>query len=347
MTNPPGTHDRFEPHAANAMASMFDGVSPRYDLLNRLMTLGQDGAWRRAMAGAVPERARIVLDLCTGSGVSLAGLRRPGRTVLGIDVSVAMLERADAEQGGGGWAPRLACADAFRLPLRDASLDAITIAFGIRNLRPRAAAALEIARVLRPGGTLAVLEAAAPRPGPFAPFHRFWIRHLIPLLGRLSPDPSAYRYLSESILEFGPGTDLEQALLGAGLVVAGRRSFLLGATRLWIVRRPVAHGEKAAVPPATVQNAILDSGSGGEFPQTDPGAGAEYRAWTIAQLAVAIALLGALVAGLALFLKSSARLPLDSRGRALALVLLILGTLFSAARVLALLRRMIAPPSRR
>src|SRR6185369_4402283 len=89
---------RFRPHAAQPMAEMFDDVSGRYDLLNTLLSMGQDRAWRRAMWREVPARARAVLDLCTGSGVSLPGLRRPGRLVIGVDVSLRMLERAAESQ---------------------------------------------------------------------------------------------------------------------------------------------------------------------------------------------------------------------------------------------------------
>src|SRR5262245_12971141 len=171
---------RFAPRAAREMAEMFDQVSGRYDLLNRLMSLGQDTAWRRAMWRAVPARARVVLDLCTGSGVSLDGLRKPGRLVIGADVSLQMLERAADRQRPSGWAPRLVCADAFALPLRDGALDAITIAFGIRNLRPRSEALAELTRVLKPGGVLSVLEAAAPQRGPFSLFHFFYLRRVVP-----------------------------------------------------------------------------------------------------------------------------------------------------------------------
>src|SRR5206468_10859271 len=116
---PPG---RFAPHASREMASMFDIVSPRYDVLNRLMTLGRDGAWRAGLAREVPDEAHVVLDLCTGSGTSLAGLRRPGRLVIGLDVSLAMLKLARESQGWLGWAPRLVAAGAFRLPLRGATV---------------------------------------------------------------------------------------------------------------------------------------------------------------------------------------------------------------------------------
>ena len=95
----------------------------------------------------------------------------------------------------------------------------------------------EVARVLRPGGTLAVLEGTAPAPGPLAGFHRFHLRHIVPLLGRLSPDPSAYRYLSESILEFGAGPEFERDLDAAGFARGRSQSFLLGASRLWTATR--------------------------------------------------------------------------------------------------------------
>src|SRR5687767_10942684 len=102
----PSSNDRFAPHATRELGGMFDDVSPRYDLLNRIMSLGQDRAWRSALARAVPGTARTVLDLCTGSGDSLRGLRRPGRLVLGADLSLRMLERAAEQQDPAGWAPR-------------------------------------------------------------------------------------------------------------------------------------------------------------------------------------------------------------------------------------------------
>jgi demethylmenaquinone methyltransferase / 2-methoxy-6-polyprenyl-1,4-benzoquinol methylase len=173
------------------MASMFDDVSGRYDLLNRLMTLGRDASWREAMAREVPDDARVVLDLCTGNGVSLDGLRVPGRVAIGLDTSMQMLRQAVDAHGRTGWAPRFVCGDAFRIPLRDGSVAAITVAFGVRNLRPRLDALREMRRVLAPGGTLVVLEALAPTSGPLAPAHRWWVRRMIPLAGRLSPRPTS------------------------------------------------------------------------------------------------------------------------------------------------------------
>lgn len=322
-------NDRFEPHAARAMASMFDDVSGRYDLLNRLMTLGQDGAWREAMWRGVPDDARVVLDLCTGSGVSLPGLRRPGRVVLGMDVSLAMLEVAEERHGGPGWSPRLACADAFHIPLRGASLDAVTVAFGVRNLRPRAIAMLEVARVLKPGGVLVVLEAAAPAPGPLQPFHAFWVRHMIPLLGRLSPDPSAYVYLSKSIFDFGAGPEFEGDLEGAGFTVQARSAFLLGATRLWVARRA-----GAAAPGSGVRNA--SPGAGGEgAPRAAGRPGVtEARAWLATSAVISFALTIGLAWGLVVWIKRNAGLPLSAPERALGWALLAGGLLVFGLRTL-------------
>ena len=346
-TDPAEDPERFRAHAAREMASMFDDVSGRYDLLNRLMTLGQDGEWRRVMWRAVPEEARVVLDLCTGNGVSLPGLMRPGRTVLGVDVSLGMLHRAAEREGRLGWAPRLACADAFRLPLRDRALDAITLAFGVRNLRPRTEAIAEMCRVLRPGGTLVVLEAAAPRPGWFAPFHAFHLRRIVPLLGLLSPDPSAYRYLSSSIFEFGGGLEFERALVARGFLVKEQRSFLLGATRLWVARRVLEPGEIRSGEAAALQIASGEGPIRSEMPQTDPVSEQEWRWWMGAQTVTSATLFGALIYGLYVFLNLSAELPLQPWQRRGLLLLLIGGCVGFGLRTGLLATRWLGPPRRR
>ena len=329
------------PHATRELAGMFDDVSGRYDLLNALMTLGQDRAWRRAMWRAVPEDARAVLDLCTGSGVSLPGLVRPGRLVLGMDVSLRMLERAAEGTRYQGWAPRLACADGFRLPLRAGTLDAVTIAFGARNLRPRAAALAELERVLRPGGMLVVLEATAPGPGPFAPFHTFWARRIIPLLGRLSRDPSAYRYLSESIFEFGSGEEFERCLHAAGFAVVERRSFLLGASRLWAAQR------LSGAPPGGLQFARPERPERGNSTHQPRPGDAEWRWWTGAQLSISAVLVAALAWAAAAFLKYGEGLRLEPWQRSGLWFLIGAGLAGFAVRTVLLLSRFLGPPGGR
>lgn len=324
------TPDRFRPHAVRELGGMFDDVSGRYDLLNRIMSLGQDRAWRAAMARAVPESAHMVLDLCTGSGVSLHGLRRPGRLVLGVDVSLRMLEVAAGMQNPMGWAARLVAADAFHLPIADGALDAVTIAFGIRNLRPTDEALREIARTLRPGGTLVVLEAAAPAPGPFAPFHRFHLRHLVPLVGRLSPDPSAYEYLSRSVFEFGSGPEFEQALDAAGFRVTGRQSFLAGATRLWVAGRT---GQNLSRPSADrLQTARSDRQNGVNVPTRGAAREGERRVWTGVQLALSVALTASFIWSLGILLNQQSTLPLAGWHRPMAWLLVVGGLVVFGVR---------------
>ena len=341
------TAARSRPHAVRELGGMFDDVSGRYDLLNRVMSLGQDRAWRAAMWRGVPEEARAVLDLCTGSGGSRPGRRRPGRLVRGADVSLRMRELTAARQGRTGWAPRLVCADGFHLPLPDRSLDAVTIAFGIRNLRPLDDALDELARVLRPGGTLVVLEAAAPAPGPFAPFHAFYLRRLIPLAGRLSADPSAYAYLSRSIFEFGAGPEFESALAAAGLEVVARRRVMLGATRLWVAERSPGSGQKvASAGGSTMQNARPGGQDGVKVPSPVDRWSAEWRVWTGVQLALALAITAVLAYGLHQLVNSGAGLPLAGWQRSLAWFLLGGGLLLFGVRSLVLLLRFLGPPRR-
>lgn len=328
------SNKRFNPKASREMASMFDGVSRHYDLLNRVMTLGQDSAWREAMWRRVPADARRVLDLCTGSGVSLPGLLRPGRTVLGIDVSLAMLRVAAVETTAGGWAPRLACADGFRLPLRDGVLDAVTVAFGIRNLRPRREALAEILRVLTPGGRLVVLEAAAPAPGPLAPFARWWIRHAIPFAGRLSSDPTAYRYLSQSIFEFGAGPEFEADLDAAGFRRVDSRSFLFGAARLWVAESASVLGQISAARPPAVRSALRASGDFAQDAVHPDRSSGEAGAWRLAQALTSLALTAAFVWALAVWLKVRDDLPLSPPQRFGAWVLIVGGLVISAGRTL-------------
>lgn len=335
---PESRTERFEPRAGRAMAAMFDGVSGRYDLLNSLMTLGRDRAWRRALARAVPERAAVVVDLCTGTGASLAGLRRAGRLVIGVDVSLGMLAAAGVERGG--WWPRLLCADAFRLPLPAGAADAVTVGFGLRNLRPRSEALAEIRRVLRPGGTLAVLEATAPRPGPLAALHRWHLRHGVPALGRLSGDPSAYRYLGASILEFGDGSELELDLAALGFRVSIRRRFLAGAAALWVAEAASGRGEKPSADIPFVQSAREAAGESGAGTSSDRVLDEEARIWTSVQAVVSAALTAALGWGIVVFAKSSVAMFLDPWQRGLGWILLVGGFLFAGLRTLGVLARL-------
>jgi SAM-dependent methyltransferase len=240
------------------------------------------------------------------------------------------------------------CADAFALPFGERALDAVTIAFGIRNLRPTRDALAELARVLRPGGMLVVLEATAPARGAFAPAHAFYLRHLVPLAGRLSPDPSAYVYLSTSIFEFGAGPEFEQALAAAGFEVVERRRFMMGATRLWVTRRDPSTGQKLTIPgPDGLRNARGGGQERVNTPIRGEARAMEWRVWTGVQMALSTAIVAALVWGTVEMAKFGGNLPLAGWQRPFAWALLVGGLVIFGLRSLLLLGRLLGPPPRR
>jgi demethylmenaquinone methyltransferase/2-methoxy-6-polyprenyl-1,4-benzoquinol methylase len=218
------------------LSPMFDRAAARYDRLNSLMSLGQDAAWRRALAAAVGRGDRV-LDLCCGSArSSVEAARRTSRVVVGVDVSPEMLARgfAYATAQGVRFAP--VRGDAFRLPFRDGAFDVITIAWGLRNLVPEPTALAEMRRVLNQGGRLLVLDSPSPEPGAVGAAHRAYVRWVVPALGRLSPDPAAYHYLSQSILRFGRLAEVARRIEVAGFVCDSARRLTLGAAALWSAR---------------------------------------------------------------------------------------------------------------
>ena len=200
--------------------SMFDRVAPVYDAMNRVTTIGLDGRWRSLAAASVVQPGDRVLDAACGTGdLALAAAREGGR-VTGLDFSERMLERARRKSSSVEWVR----GDVLALPFPDSSFDAVTIGFGIRNVADMEAGLRELARVLRPGGRIAVLELTRPR-GFLRHFFRLWFDVLIPLAGRVLPGGAAYTYLPASVRRFpGPG-DLTGVLERAG--VAGVRHRLL------------------------------------------------------------------------------------------------------------------------
>lgn len=213
---PPGT--RGEREAAAWVRAMFGRMAPRYDLLNRLLSFNQDRRWRARTARRVSDILRRpgarVLDLCCGTGDLLLALEAAGgRSLLGCDFSRAMLERARRKHDRA----LLVEADALRLPLADASLDLVTVAFGFRNLTGYRAGLEEIRRVLRPGGILAILEFSRAPNRLWAALCGFYLRRLLPLIGGLlSGDRSAYRYLPDSVGRFPSPAELAGQMRAAG-----------------------------------------------------------------------------------------------------------------------------------
>jgi demethylmenaquinone methyltransferase / 2-methoxy-6-polyprenyl-1,4-benzoquinol methylase len=193
--------------------AMFDRIAPLYDLMNHLMTAGLDRRWRRLTAEAVVRRGDRVLDACCGTGdLAIAATRAGAASVVGLDFSPRMLERARRKHQGVTWVE----GDALALPFDDASFDAATVGFGVRNLADLPRGLGELRRVLVPGGRLAVLEITTPR-GLLAPFFRLWFDHVVPLLGRLFRGGAAYSYLPASVRRFPGPEDLAALMRDAGL----------------------------------------------------------------------------------------------------------------------------------
>jgi demethylmenaquinone methyltransferase / 2-methoxy-6-polyprenyl-1,4-benzoquinol methylase len=195
---------------------MFDRVAPRYDLANTVFSLGQDRLWRRAAAQATGlADGEVAADVACGTGLLAQELARPapGARVVGFDFSGEMVRRA----AGAAGRPRFAVADALRLPLADASVDVVTIAFGLRNLPEPAAGLLEFRRVLRPGGRLVVCEFSHPTVPLLSQVYRRYLTRLMPLAARrLASDAEAYEYLARSIAAWPDQEGLARWLAEAG-----------------------------------------------------------------------------------------------------------------------------------
>jgi len=188
---------------------MFDRIAPVYDVMNRVMTVGLDLRWRRFAAQAAVRPGDRVLDAACGTGdLAIADLKAGAAVVTGLDFSARMLERARRKDDRIGWVQ----GDMLALPFADASFDAATVGFGVRNVADLELALRELRRVLRPGGRLAILEITQAR-GVLRPFFSLWFDRVVPLLGRVLPGGSAYSYLPESVKRF-PDAESLAALLG-------------------------------------------------------------------------------------------------------------------------------------
>ncbi|MFM1748154.1 MAG: hypothetical protein RLZZ188_1820 [Verrucomicrobiota bacterium] len=203
---------------------MFGRIAPRYDAANRMLSVGIDRWWRRRLVRAVGRhRPRTVLDLATGSGdVAFAIARgvRPTPEITGMDFCQPMLDQAEAKQHSGRFpgtaSVRFTLGDGLAIPLPDASRDAITIAFGLRNLADRRLGLREMHRVLKPGGRLHILEFSQPQAW-FRPLYYFYLRRVLPGLARwLTGDREAYLYLGDSIGAFPTREEITGEIRAAG-----------------------------------------------------------------------------------------------------------------------------------
>jgi demethylmenaquinone methyltransferase/2-methoxy-6-polyprenyl-1,4-benzoquinol methylase len=209
-----------------AVRSMFDAIAPRYDLVNRIMTFRMDVRWRRHTVRDLRLRAGDrVLDLACGTGDLCRELAAAHLAPIGVDLSFGMLAAARTD------AP-LVHGDALRLPVPDASVDGVTCGFALRNLTALPPFFAELARVVRPGGRVALLEVAEPPSRILRAGHGIYFGKVVPLVGGLLSDPSAYRYLPRSVAYLPePGAMLEQ-LAASGFADVERRLLSLGIAQL-------------------------------------------------------------------------------------------------------------------
>jgi demethylmenaquinone methyltransferase/2-methoxy-6-polyprenyl-1,4-benzoquinol methylase len=191
---------------------MFDRISPVYDAMNRVMTVGLDRRWRRLAAEAAVRPGDRVLDACCGTGDLALAAERAGGKVTGADFSERMLARAREKSQSVDWV----LADVTELPFPDESFEAVTVGFGIRNIPDLERGVAELARVLAPGGRIACLEITRPS-GILRPFFRLWFDVLVPLAGKVLPGGRAYTYLPASVRRFPGPPDLAAVFERAGL----------------------------------------------------------------------------------------------------------------------------------
>ncbi len=214
---------------AAVVRSMFDRIAPSYDRMNRIITLGFDQRWRRSLVDALGVGPNdTVLDLACGTGDFALIARQRGAHVVGLDFAGAMLAAARARCPE---AIGLVRGDALRLPLANGSVSVAVSGFALRNFVEIPPVLAELARVLRPGGRLGLLEVDEPRSGPLRLGHAVYFRRVVPALGALLSDGRAYRYLPASAAYLPEGEGLQAMLAEAGFTRIEKRSHLGGAAQ--------------------------------------------------------------------------------------------------------------------
>ena len=210
---------------------MFDAIAPRYELMNTLMTLGLDARWRqRAVRDLRLAPNSVVLDVAAGTGSLTRELSRQGHVAVATDLSFNMLL-------AGRSMPERAQADASRLPFRSAVFDGVTCGYALRNFTDLDAVFSEMARVLRPGGRLSLLEVAEPPPGIWRAGFRLWFQRAVPFVGSLLSDPAAYRYLPASTAYLPEATELVARLNAVGFSAVNHHLVMGGLSQQILATR--------------------------------------------------------------------------------------------------------------
>lgn len=248
-TQPEGAHT--EADASRKVREMFTQIAPSYDALNHLLSLQLDRLWRaraaRRLRPILANPNALVLDLCCGTGDLALALRKSGKArIIGADFAHTMLVRARAKsiigRSHSGMPARpplpLAEADALRLPFADSSFDLVTTAFGFRNLANYEAGLREIHRVLKPGGTIAILEFTEPPDGLLGDIYRWYFCKVLPRIGGwLSGDSAAYTYLPKSVARFFRPPELASLISAVGYDSVDYKVWTLGTVALHTAQR--------------------------------------------------------------------------------------------------------------
>ncbi len=218
--------------------AMFDAIAPRYDLLNRVLSLGIDQRWRRkAVAMLGVEQPERILDVATGTAdLALEAMRLDPKKVVGVDISEEMLRRGREKIERLGLSDRIVLqrGDAEKLPFSDNQFHAALVAFGVRNFQDLNKGLAEIRRVLRPGGTLVVLEFSKPRAFPIKQGYAFYSRFILPRVGRaVSKNDGAYRYLPDSVTAFPDGEAFLDRMRQAGYLDLSCQALTFGIASLY------------------------------------------------------------------------------------------------------------------
>jgi len=248
-TQPEGAHT--EADASRKVREMFTQIAPSYDALNHILSLQLDRLWRARTANhlrpILQRKDAIVLDLCCGTGDLALALRKSAKArIIGADFAHTMLVRARAKSimghsHSGMPAPPplpLTEADALRLPFANQSFDLVTTAFGLRNLVNYEAGLLEIQRILKPGGTIAILEFTEPPDSILGNLYRWYFRTVLPRIGAwLSGDPAAYTYLPKSVSRFFRPPELSSLMSAVGYTQVTHKSRTFGTVALHTAQR--------------------------------------------------------------------------------------------------------------
>ncbi|HEX9030359.1 MAG TPA: demethylmenaquinone methyltransferase [Streptosporangiaceae bacterium] len=219
------------------VAAMFDAVAERYDLLNDVLSLGQDRRWRSVVARLVgARRGDLVLDLAAGTGTSSRAFTTAGARCVACDFSLGMLTVGARRPAG---LVTFAAGDALALPFADETFDVVTISFGLRNVADPDAALAEMLRVTKPGGRLVICEFSHLPVGPLDAAYQRYLAAALPMVARrLSRSAGAYAYLAESIRDWPAQAELAERVRSAGWSAARWRNLTFGVVAVHVARRP-------------------------------------------------------------------------------------------------------------